>query len=96
MSNFDRDNDGFQSGNLEVSSSTHSSSSDIDFSTVKGIKIANLNVNSLTKHIDEARVLLPDNPFDILSNNESKIDWSESDSEIFIHNYTLLRRDRTR
>ena len=81
---------------LEVSFSTHSFSSDIDFCSVKGLKIANLNVNSLTKHIVEIRVLLADNPFDILSINESKIDWSVSDSEVFIHNYTLLRRDRTR
>ena len=63
---------------------------------MKGLKIASLNVNSLTKHIDEIRVLLADNPFDILSINESKIDWSVSNSEVFIHNYTLFRRDRTR
>ena len=63
---------------------------------MKGVKIASLNVNSLTKHIDEIRVLLADNPFDILSINESKIDWSVSDSEVFIHNYTLFRSDRTR
>ena len=69
---------------------------DIDFSTVKGLKIANLNVNSLTKHIDEICVLLAENPFDILSINESKIGCSISDSEIFIYNYTVLRHDRTR
>ena len=63
---------------------------------MKGLKIASLSVNSLTKHIDEIRVLLADNLFDILSINESKINWSVSDSEVFIHNYTLLRRDRTR
>ena len=63
---------------------------------MKGLKIASLSVNSLTKHIDEIRVLLADNLFDILSINESKINWSVSASEVFIHNYTLLRRDRTR
>ena len=63
---------------------------------MKGLKIDNLNVNSLTKHIDEICVLLADYAFDILSINESKIDWSISDFEVFIHNYTLLRRDRTR
>ena len=47
----------------------HSFSSDFDFSTVKGLKIANLNVNSLTKYIDD---LSADNPFDTLSINESK------------------------
>lgn len=63
---------------------------------MKGLKIANLNVNSLTKHLDEIRILLAEKPFDILSINESKIDWSISDSEIFIHNYTVLRHDRNR
>ena len=42
------------------------------------------------------RVLLAENPFDILSINESKIDRSISDSEIFICNYTMLHHDRTR
>ncbi len=40
----------------------------------KGLKIANLNVNSLMKHLDEIRLILNNNAFDILAINESKID----------------------
>ena len=40
---------------------THSNSSDFDISNMKGLKISNLNVNSLIKHIDEIRILLAEN-----------------------------------
>ena len=63
---------------------------------MKGLKIANLNVSSLMKHIDKIRILLTETPFDILSINESKIDWSISDSESCVQNYTVLRHDRNR
>jgi hypothetical protein len=36
---------------------------DFNFSHLKGLKIANLNVNSLLRHIDEIRLMLSDNPF---------------------------------
>ena len=94
--NIDRHNDTFQSKNQDNAVLTHSRSIDFDISNTKGLKIANLNVNSLTKHIDEIRILLAEKPFDVLSINESKIDWSISDSEIFIHNYSVLRHDRNR
>ena len=41
---------------------------------LKGLRVANLNVNSLIKHIDEIRITLANSPFDILAINESKID----------------------
>ena len=59
------------------------------------MKIANLNVNNLNVN-DEIRILLAETPFDILSINESKIDWLISDSEICSQNYTVLRHDRNR
>ena len=40
--------------------------------------MANLNINSLLKHIDEIRISLTDNPFDILAINETKLDSSIS------------------
>ena len=58
--------------------STISISPLLDFSNLRGLKSANLNVNSLLKHIDEIRILLSDNPFDILAINESKVDYSRS------------------
>ena len=38
----------------------------------RGFKMASLNVTSLTKHIDELRILLASNPLDIVSINESR------------------------
>jgi hypothetical protein len=69
---------------------------DFNISNLKGLKIANLNINSLLKHIDEIRILLSDNPFDILAINETKIDSSILDAEIHIDNYTIVRFDRNR
>ena len=62
----------------------------------KGLKITSLNVNSLLKHIDEIKVLLENDPFDIFAVNESKIDESISDNCINIPNYNVIRRDRNR
>ena len=70
--------------------------SDIDVSKLKGLRIANLNVNSLLKHLDEIRTMLSDYPFDILAINESKIDPSISNSEISIQHYSIVRLDRNR
>ena len=74
----------------------HIQLADFDISNITGLKIGNLNVNSLTKHINEIRILLAEILFHILSINGSKIDGLQSDSEIFTHNYTLLRHDRNR
>ena len=65
---------------------------DFNISNLKGLKIANLNV----KHIDEIRMWLFENPFDILAINESKIDPTIRDSEIYINNYSIVRFDRNR
>ncbi len=37
-----------------------------------------------------------ENPFDILAINESKIDPTIRDSEIYINNYSIVRFDRNR
>lgn len=37
----------------------------------RGFKLASLNITSLPKHIDELRVLLADNPLDVLSRNKA-------------------------
>ena len=44
--------------------------------TKRGLKIAALNVNSLSAHIDEIRILLAENPLDILAINETKLNKS--------------------
>ena len=55
----------------------------------KGFRIANLNINSLLKDIDE-------NPLDVLAINESKIDESFSGNEIKIPGHVSCRRNRNR
>ena len=61
----------------------------------KEFKMANLNINSLLKYIDE--LILRNygkTPFDILSINEAKIDQTMSGSEISIAGYNIVRKDR--
>ncbi|XP_068738010.1 uncharacterized protein [Montipora capricornis] len=60
----------------------------------RGFKLANLNVASLVKHIDELRILLTDTPVDVLSINETRLDDSVKDSDVYIPGYEIIRRDR--
>ena len=55
-------------------------------SEIRGFKIALLNVNSLTKHIDELKVFMENKPLDVLAINESKLDDSTLLSGIHIDN----------
>ena len=60
----------------------------------RGFKLANLNITSLVKHIDEVRILLADTPVDVLSINETRLDDSVKDSDVYIPGYEIIRRDR--
>ena len=64
--------------------------------TSKGFRMANININSLLKLIDELRVILEKHPLDVLAINESKIDESISDYEIKIPGYVSCKNDRNR
>lgn len=48
------------------------------------------------KHVDELKVLLAQFSFDILANNETKLDESIKSSELHIPGYEFIRRDRNR
>jgi len=61
---------------------------------MRGFKLTYLNIASLPKHIDELRDLLSDNPLDILSINEMRLDDSVSDDEVYIPGYDIVCRDR--
>ena len=61
----------------------------------RGFKLASLNINSLSAHIDELRILLSDRPIDILAINETKLDDTISDNEIHISGYKSIRSDRS-
>ena len=58
--------------------------------------MANLNINSLLKHIDELQVIIAEMTGQILSINETKIDNSVPDNEIRISGYNIIRKDRNR
>jgi exonuclease III len=60
------------------------------------MKMGMLNIVSLPKYIDQIRVLLADQYFDILALNETRLDDNISNQDMFIHNYDLIRADRSR
>ena len=55
-----------------------------------------MNINSLTKHIDELRILLFDYSIDIFSINGTKVDDTIKSCEVHIPGYEFIRRDRNR
>ena len=59
-----------------------------------GFKLASLNINSLLAHIEELRVLLADLSIDVLAINETKLDSTVNDNEVYIPGYEIIRRDR--
>ena len=66
------------------------------FPSKRGFKIASLNITSLTKHIDELRILLANHPLDVISINETRLDKGILNSEIYIPGNEIVRRDRNR
>ena len=60
----------------------------------RGFKLASLNIRGLIDHIDELRVLLADNPIDILALNETWLDTSICDNDVFISGHEIVRRNR--
>ena len=63
-------------------------------SVKRSLKIASLNINHLRAHIDELRIFLSENPVDILSINETKLDSSIKDGQVRVQGYKIKRRDR--
>ena len=57
-----------------------------------GLVIACLNINSLTAHIDELRVFKEDSKIDFPAINESKLDDTINDNELYIPGF--VRKDK--
>ena len=53
-----------------------------------------MNVNSLSAHIDEVRILLDDKFLGVLAIQETKLNNSNRDSEFYIPGFDLVRRER--
>ena len=64
--------------------------------TIRGFKIASLNITSLPKHIDELRIAMKNNEIDVLAINESRMDSSIAPEIITIHGYNWVSKDRNR
>ena len=59
-----------------------------------GLKIAHLNIQSLPKHLDEFKILMADNPFDVMCLSETWQNSTWSDNKLHIDGYNIIRRDR--
>lgn len=63
---------------------------------LKGSTIGQLNIASLTEHIEELRIFINKTPFDVLCINETKLDQTIKNSEVEIYGYDQIRHDRNR
>lgn len=63
---------------------------------VRGFKMALLNVVSLPKHLEELRILLREQQFDLLAINETRLDSTIPSAAMHINRFELIRTDRAR
>ena len=64
--------------------------------TLKGFKIAALNIPSLVRHIDELKMVMFSQTLDIPPINETRLDSTIADKDISIIGYNVVRKDRNR
>ena len=55
--------------------------------------MASLNINGHFAHIVEFRVFMNESDIDIISINETKLDSSIKDNEVYIPVYEIVRKD---
>ena len=60
----------------------------------KGFKIAHLNILSVRNKIDELRLFLHHNDFDILCLSETWLTSNIDNNEVYINGYDICRLDR--
>ena len=63
---------------------------------MRGFKIAHLNIRSLIKNIDQLRIYLHCQKYDVITLNETMLDSTVIDHEININGYDFIRVDRNR
>ena len=63
---------------------------------MRGFKIGHLNIRSLVKNIDQLRIYLSNQKYNILSINETMLDRTISNYEINISGYDIVRKERNR
>ena len=65
-------------------------------SKLKGFRVAQFNIASLPKHYEELLIYMRDEPFDILTLNETRLNNSIPDCEVQMPDYDIIRSDRNR
>ena len=63
----------------------------VEFPNIKGFKMGMLNIVSLPKYMDEIRIILADQYFDVLALNETRLDKNISNQDMFVQNYDLIK-----
>ena len=61
----------------------------------RGFVMAALNINSLLAHLDDLKFFVLDSKIDVLAINETKIDSSVNDNEIYLPGFEVVRKDRS-
>ena len=56
--------------------------------------MASLNINRLLAHIDDLRVFIDNCSIDILAINETKLDFSVHDDQVYLTGFDIIRKDR--
>ena len=63
---------------------------------LKGFTIPHLNIRSLVKNIDQFRLYLHKQQFDVICINETRLDATVPNHEVGINGYEIVRKDRNR
>ena len=63
---------------------------------VKGLSVSHMNVQSLIPCLDEIKIWLKENPYDVFTLSETWLDSTIHDSELKIPGYVIERTDRNR
>ena len=58
---------------------------------MKGFRVGHLNIALLVKHVDELKVYLEKDAFDVLSINETRLDETISTNMVSIPGYDIIR-----
>ena len=62
----------------------------------RGSKIAHLNIRSLIKNVDQLRIYLEKQQYDIICINETRLDSTVANQDVNIRGYDIVRNDRNR
>ena len=63
---------------------------------MRGFKITHLNIRSLMKNIDQLRIYLHCQKYDVITLNETMLDSTVIEHEVNINGYDFIREDRNR